>query len=392
MKRIFTNIVLVILSVIFAVAIVLPFVAELYFTNAKKLEDNDSRPKAEIMYMRAIHLNPFNAEYYEKLASFLIKQAQNKKDGLSLLERARGLLERSVAINPFDPEYWHALGKVRTDIYKHSLKLEEIKKAKGDFIKAIEADPYNFRVNYLVGHSLLTVWKELDEQDKNFALERLRYVLGARSWFADYIYPAIMYYASDFEIAIKATPETAINYERLYKFLVTKGLWEYRKMILKELNSYSQKESLGEFNLKKSARLEKINDFKRKIPAKSAISQQEWLGSSQDGQHVYENGRMYWTGTIDSVLQLPEGESIIYISAKGTQANEIFPLIIVELDAEEIGEAVVHSTDWQEYPFKVSSDGGAKVLSITFVNDGRNKEKGQDRNLFIFGARVERNE
>ena len=75
--------------------------------------------------------------------------------------------------------------------------------------------------------------------------------------------------------------------------------------------------------------------------------------------------------------------------AKGSAADGIYPYMIVELDGEGIGEMFVDSTDWKEYLFDVDTDGGMKVLSVTFANDGGNEKKGEDRNLYVGKVRVE---
>ncbi len=390
MGRIVKNIILTIFFVTLLAAIGMSFVAELHFEKAKKSEIKYLWKSAGIMYSRALLYNPIDAKYYAEAGNFLMRQAQKSKDKVSLLEKAKNLLGRAVEINPNYSEYWYALGKARLEIYKNTSKPEEINRAKENFKKAIEVDPRNLRINYLVGHNLVTIWRELNEPERDFALKRLKYTLGLRPWYAEYIYPAIMYYVSDFEIAIKATPETTDSYERLYRFLQANGQWDYRRRVSEGLDSYRQRESLDEVNLEKLERLARINALKGNAPAKSSISQQEWLGKSKDGNHTYEDGRMYWAGTIDSIIDMPKGEAVIYISARGTPVKEIFPFMIVELDSEEIGATSVNSSLWAEYSFKVISDGGVKVLSITFVNDHTDKQRNEDRNLFISEARVEK--
>ena len=97
---------------------------------------------------------------------------------------------------------------------------------------------------------------------------------------------------------------------------------------------------------------------------------------------------MYWTGTVDAAVGLPIGESAIKIRAKGEPAYGIWPYMVVELDGEDIGETFVTSSEWKEYTFNINSNGGTKVLSVTFVNDGGEWEKGTDRNLYIGEACV----
>ena len=86
---------------------------------------------------------------------------------------------------------------------------------------------------------------------------------------------------------------------------------------------------------------------------------------------------------MDTVIDMPKGKAKINITARGSVANEIFPYMIVELDGEEVGETFVNSPEWKEYSFEVDTEGRLRVLSVTFANDGGNRERGEDRNLYI---------
>ena len=68
------------------------------------------------------------------------------------------------------------------------------------------------------------------------------------------------------------------------------------------------------------------------------ISQENWQGKADYGENIYENGHMYWEGTIHAVIHISDGKSILTIQAKGSQANGIYPYMILELDGKEIGE------------------------------------------------------
>ena len=114
----------------------------------------------------------------------------------------------------------------------------------------------------------------------------------------------------------------------------------------------------------------------------------DWNGKSKTGKNTYESGNMYWKGTVDAVVEIPAGESVIMIWARGEPAYGIWPYMVVELDGEEIGERFVNSGESEKYNFKVKTNGGLRVLSVTFPNDGGEWEKGIDRNLYIGEARV----
>ena len=133
-------------------------------------------------------------------------------------------------------------------------------------------------------------------------------------------------------------------------------------------------------------KLNQIGKMKKKIRPSSVsnvILIPSWQGISADGKNVFNDGTMYWEGTINAALLVPEGHVKINLQAKGSSASGIYPYMIVELDGEIIGEGFVAGPDWRDYEFNVNTNGGIKILSVTFKNDGANLIKGEDRNLFI---------
>ncbi|GAG51098.1 unnamed protein product, partial [marine sediment metagenome] len=96
----------------------------------------------------------------------------------------------------------------------------------------------------------------------------------------------------------------------------------------------------------------------------------------------------YWEGTVNRAVKLPGGKAVIHIQARGDQAYDVWPYMIVELDGEEIGETFVGSSKWKEYSFEVDTEGGIKVLSVTFPNDGGDWERGIDRNLYVGKVKI----
>jgi hypothetical protein len=155
------------------------------------------------------------------------------------------------------------------------------------------------------------------------------------------------------------------------------------------VNYYRQKEDPDGFKKEKEEDESMIRSLH---PPTTVWELNEWTGKSKDRMNVYEGGSMYWTGTMHTLVTLPEGEATVNIMASGSSANGLFPYMSVELDGNEIGGVFIDSSDWKDYSFKVKTDGGVKVLSVTFANDGSNKEKGEDRNLYVREVRISENE
>ncbi len=397
MRRIVINIILIASFAVLIAVIVLPFVAELQFKTAKEFEENYLWERAGEKYQSAVHLNPFNAKYFAGAGDFLLRQSTYLKgeDRVSGLKKAEKLYQRACRLNPSYAEYWYLLGEAQLIISRQYAagsreKQNTLSATIENFRKAIEKDPYNFRNNYLIGHNLLTAWGFLNVEEKEFGLHRLKYVLQLRPDYGrKYVYPAIMYYAKDFSIAQQITPDNLKAYKALLSFVKKNSLWQYRKEVEQQVNFYWQKEEPEEFAKEKVARLKRIKDLKeKKGSARDEISRKDWQGKALNGKQSYKNGNMYWTGTMDAVIEMPQGRAKINITAKGSQADQVFPYMIVELDGAELGEAFVDSLEWKEYSFKVDTEGGLKVLSVTFVNDGGNKEKKEDRNLYVGEAKI----
>lgn len=380
MVKFIVNMILVATFFVVITAVTLPFAAVLKYKQAKRFQESYRWQKADYVYRQAIRLDPFNAEHFAEYGCFLMRQAQYHKDKTPWLKRAETLYKKACRLNPEHAEYRFLLGEIK-------LQLNDLS-GLGDFRIAIGLDPYNFRMNYFVGHSLISIWPSLAQEGKDFALERLNYVLRSKSHYAEYIYPAIIRYTKDFSLTEKVTPETHSSYEKLYRFMKERNLWQFRKRLTKRLDFYREKEGPEKFKQEKEQRQRLLREL-RSLAMTGKLK--GWVGESKGG-YVYENGNMYWEGTIAAAVDIPVGKTIIYIMAKGSVADGIFPYMIVELDGEEIGETFVESAGWKEYLFPVNTDGGIKVLSVTFVNDDINEEKGEDRNLYVGEVKVEKNE
>ena len=402
MKRFILNFILIAAFALFLGTIFVSFTAEGHFDQAKKLEEDYRWEKAGEKYQLALHLAPFNAEYFAGAGDFLMRRSRYRKDRISWPKRAAKLYEKACQLNPRHAEYWYSLGQTEL-AHSSSLIVDSqksiaqssnfIAEAMENFKRAIEKDPCNFRVNYLIGQTLLVSWKSLDREERDFTLDRLRYVLRSQPWDSDFVYSAMMYYAKDFSLLQKVMPDNLEGAEILLFFIEENNLWQYRKEAAEQVDYYRQKEEPEKVKEERLARLKQFVSIKQamryQLSANRSISKKDWQGKSSDGESVYEGGNMYWTGTMDASINVPEGKAMVKIKAKGSPADKVFPYMIVELEGETIGATIVDSSEWKEYLFKIDTEGGIKVLSLTFVNDGGNEERNEDRNLFVGGARVE---
>ena len=421
MKRLFCDLIIIVAFIPLYYLVALPFISELRIEEARAYEQGYGWGNADKMYNKAISINPFNAVHLKEYGNFVSKRAVYEKDKLPMLKKADGLYERALRLNNVDAESRVSLGVTRIQILRsfwfdsaHHKSLPQNDRGDAsdqndnsfglprrfaprndsvvqndkafravvrDFRKAIELDPNGYQNNFTTGCSLLTIFDQVGDDDKEFAVYTLKKALELRYWeAAKYIYPYIMEYVKDFNMAIDIAPQTLEGCKGLYYFMLKNELWQYHSKIKKMMDFYRQKEEPEEFVREIEERARLLRSL-RSLAMTGAL--ERWTGTSEGGRNEYRDGKMYWTGTAHKAVDMPQGISTITIKARGSIAKGVWPYMIVELDGEEIGEIFVDSEEWKEYSFDVDTDAGIKVLSVTFPNDARDKDKEEDRNLYL---------
>lgn len=394
MKRIIYNIILLVGFILLSTAIVLPFAAKLKIEQAKLLEESYRWGNADKTYQQTIKIDPLNSEHYKQSGIFIENTAFSLKDKVTRLKQAKEMYGQALNLNPRDAELWYLIGNVRLEVYRildssveglpqndkrydvqddsaeiasvAMLPRKDRSKARNDnieevmdnFRKAIVLDPYSYRNNHLIGQSLLKVWNSLNENQKEFALDKLRYILESKPWYGKHIYPLVWEYTKDSELLHSIIPYSALH------------------------PRYSEEEKKERTGLLRRLRL---------IAKTGEL--QGWAGKSKNGKSEYKKGNMYWTGTVHKAIEMPEAKTMLKIKVKGSQANNVWPYMIVELDGEAVGEMFVDNSDWKECVFEVNTEGGIKILSVTFANDETEKANGkkiEDRNLYVGGVTIKK--
>ena len=392
-KKIGFNLILIAGFGLLLVVLILPFAAEVEFAKAEVLEGQYLWTRAGEKYQAVTRLNPFDAKYFAAAGDFFMRQSGYQKgaERLSIQKTAEKFYERAVKLNSSNGEYWYLLGKARMEMGDSGSAIK-------DFREAIEADLYNVRNNYYVGLEMLSVWDSLDAGEREFALRRLKYAVRAkRSYGREKIFSEILFYTKDFGVVKEVVPASLAGQRALYSFVVKNNLWQYRREAAELVAGYRQEEEPEVLAAERGER-ERSFDSLRSLRmtgggmTRGAMTEglKEWVGKSKNGKNVYKKGNMYWTGMVSMAVDVPAGEAKIKIKAKGSEAFGIWPYMVVELDGVEIGETFVDGGEWKEYAFSVDTDGGTKVLSVSFMNDGGDKKKGTDRNLYVGKVRIEK--
>jgi hypothetical protein len=89
----------------------------------------------------------------------------------------------------------------------------------------------------------------------------------------------------------------------------------------------------------------------------------------------------YWTGNIEFYIDkdLINFKKII-VSARGSSALGVYPLLKVYVDKKEIGNVYVNS-EWNKYEFDLKLEKEGHILKVRFDNDGGGS--GEDRNMYV---------
>lgn len=380
MRRVSFNILLVVLFVFLMIAIILPFLSESKINYARNLAASYRWKKANNEYVEAIKLSPFNSKHVNEYGKFLENQSSYDK---KVIKKTENLYKRALELNPRCAEYAIDLGRLYVDS-------GQIKKAFKNFRKAIKNDPNGFNTVYQVGYAPITVWNLLSYDEKELVLDSLMIALRKRSWYGfEYIYPRLWQYTHNFKILQLITPSTLSANKSLMSFIINYDLGQFYVRQEKILDFYAKKEVPEEFNKKYLKQQKLLKQLISQNPNGSTlVTSGDWVGERQYSGNEYKNGNMYWSGTIFAVINLPKGASIIKINAKGSKARDIWPYMVVGLDGKEIGDVFVSDQEWKEYSFNINTEGGVKVLSVTFPNDGGDEVRGEDRNLYIGKAEV----
>src|SRR3989338_3933990 len=351
MTKTLINIFLIISFACLAIIIRAPFIAEARFDAAERLIAGYMWKDAEKRLGEVIKIDPYDSRYPARLGEFLFSQSGYKDNNIPLLNKAEEYYGRASGLNPRCAEYFTKQGQINLAIFlEDPSSMGLIRRAFANFKKAIEDDPNGFNTAYAVGYSSLSAWKYLNESEKGIAIDRLRYSLKQKPWYSEYIYPHILRETQYPELLERIMPE------------VMKKRWVDVDKIA---------------NLKSSA---------SKTNVSNVILKSDWQGAGLSENNIYKDGNMYWSGTIYGAMLFPKGSASINVEAKASQADGVYPCMLVSLDGERAGSAYVDGAEFKEYSFSVNTDGGVKVLGVTFTNDGGNKN--EDRNLYVGKARV----
>lgn len=373
MMRLLLNILITVIFIAAITAASSIIMAETRSNAGMRLMEQGRFEEAVKSFEDAIRSNPINAKYHYELGRVLRLSAVLRKKDTVLMRQAGESFKRALELCPRSADYAVAAGQTELDI-----DMRNLSSAYRYFEMAVSNDPNGFNTLYQTAYALLTAWEDLPSRARPEVIERLKRCLEMRPDYHPYIYPRLWLTTKDFTALLYVTPRTSESRGYLYEFLKQNELWQFRKAVpdvyAKDMNAEKE-------------RIRRIKeDRARAQTTPSIVAKSDWKGASFDGKNEFKDGMMYWSGTMDALINPPEGSALIAITARGRAAYGVYPYMIVELDGKEIGARFVDSEEWEEYVFPLETKGSVKVLSITFINDTSDEKKGIDRNLFIAGA------
>ncbi|MCK9554460.1 hypothetical protein M0R36_01370 [bacterium] len=395
MRRFVLNIAILTVSALLVFAIIQNYISFCDREMAELHRDKYLWNKAESFFWKSIKTNPFDSSRYSDYADFLLYQSDFSKDAKKLLLLAGDLYAKASSLNPCWQEYPLKIARIKVKLSditdKRSSTIGKLsKEAMGFFRKAYENDPNGFNASYIIGYDGMRIYDELDDKDKKFITGRLRYSLNKRPWYSIYVYPMVWDLTGKYSVLKEITPDVLSANELLFLFITQKAelirQWREQYNKIQELRRAFDTESLN-------SKMARIKEIKENLLSgldelnTKTINSGSWLGVSEQGEQDIAHGNMFFNGIIFGAAEFPSGRAKLSICARGTKSDDMWPYMVVLLDDEIIGETFVDTLDWKEYSFDIDSDGGDKIISIMFINDGGNEK--EDRNLYIGEAWVE---
>jgi len=98
---------------------------------------------------------------------------------------------------------------------------------------------------------------------------------------------------------------------------------------------------------------------------------------------------MYTYASIKTAIEFPkEGEYAFVVRGKGTAVGGVYPQIAVSVAGRPVGSVSTAGEEWGEYFLTAEVAAGKHEVSLAFVNDAWDPEKGEDRNVTLDWLRV----
>lgn len=226
--------------------IIKPLVAELHFDSARKLKAQYSWSKAAEECGKAVACDPSNAEYHSELGRLYLTIGKFGRSRSEWYLKAEEEYRRAVKLNPTSGSYYLDLGRAQFELLsdKADISNAELAHCIGNLNRAVELKPRNYYVNAAAGYYCLLLYERIKarDEDRGFALSKLRYALELNPAYSRYLYAALWNRFKDFDLLQEITPDNLTGQQKLLSFIEKAGLWQYRKEQADLVKMYKEKE------------------------------------------------------------------------------------------------------------------------------------------------------
>ena len=105
-----------------------------------------------------------------------------------------------------------------------------------------------------------------------------------------------------------------------------------------------------------------------------------------EGRPRVDHDEVYlWTaGALKKRLDFAaDGEYILLVRGRGTPVAGVYPQIAVSIDGRPCGSVFTESREWGDYALSTHVKRGSRELTLAFVNDSHDPQRGEDRNVTL---------
>ena len=308
------------------------------FWEAKNLVKAGERKGAFEAVEKSLRLNPLDAEAYYLRGFIRLSDARTggKEPSDETVRAVVKDLDEAIRLNPYEPAY----DLVKAQALAPRLAKESPSELVTLFEKTIAKDPNNEKLAFLVA-------REAFEGGRAVKVPLLRKAAGR---------------------LLEARRESLAG---LVNFLETQDFWRYhREYHLKLLGVDPDKEKRSSpsdlWDRTPSAQFD-LNDF-----------------SNTGSEPVSKDEIFFRNGEISIKLEIHNPLVRIVLESKGSDSNNIYPVLYVKIDGKVADEYYVDSKTYKNYYTDLKLKPGPHLLSLEYVNDLKTGGlAGGDRNVWI---------
>jgi hypothetical protein len=235
------------------------------------------------------------------------------------------------------------------------------------------------------------MWDILTAGEREKLCLEIKDYIARRPEQGSYLYEQLWNYSKAYPVLLACSPEGLEGSMLLFDFIKQRNLWQFRSAQLEKVAASKRQETKEAAQKEESDDKERIKKLKTSLALHSAnelVPQTEWRGTVTDSDITFQDGNMYWGGTVYMLMDLPKGGSAITVEAWGEKASGVYPYMIVDVDGEVVGETYVTGEN-RPYVFTIGKASGPALIGVTFANDAVDLAGKEDRNLYVGSLKVE---